>query len=64
MGAGPSSCVVVEDSQAGVTAARRAGMRALAFAGGVTSAAQLAGRNAVVFETMAEMPRSLAGLAA
>ncbi len=34
MGAAPANCVVVEDSPAGIQAARRAGMRALAFQGG------------------------------
>jgi HAD superfamily hydrolase (TIGR01509 family) len=34
MGADPSACLVVEDSVAGVTAARRAGMRTLGFLGG------------------------------
>jgi beta-phosphoglucomutase-like phosphatase (HAD superfamily) len=32
----PARCVVVEDSRYGVQAARRAGMRILAFAGGLT----------------------------
>ncbi|WEX10526.1 HAD family hydrolase [Chelativorans sp. AA-79] len=34
MGAEPARCVVVEDSPAGIEAARRAGMRVFAFAGG------------------------------
>lgn len=34
MGADPSRCIVVEDSVAGVTAARRAGMVSIGFAGG------------------------------
>jgi beta-phosphoglucomutase-like phosphatase (HAD superfamily) len=34
MGADPADCLVVEDSIAGVTAARRAGMQALGFLGG------------------------------
>jgi HAD superfamily hydrolase (TIGR01509 family) len=34
MGAEPARCVVVEDSPAGIQAARRAGMRVFAFAGG------------------------------
>ncbi len=34
MGISPGSCVVVEDSPAGVMAAKAAGMRVLAFAGG------------------------------
>ncbi|MEQ9555525.1 MAG: HAD family hydrolase [Rhodospirillales bacterium] len=34
MGRAPADCLVIEDSTAGVTAARRAGMRVLGFAGG------------------------------
>ena len=34
MGADPGECLVIEDSVAGVTAARRAGMQALGFLGG------------------------------
>ena len=34
MGADPAECLVVEDSVAGVVAARRAGMRAVGFLGG------------------------------
>jgi len=34
MGADPYRCLVIEDSMAGVTAARRAGMHAIGFAGG------------------------------
>ena len=36
MGVPPGRCVVVEDSRFGVEAARAAGMRALAYAGGLT----------------------------
>lgn len=34
MGADPADCLVIEDSVAGVTAARRAGMRVVGFTGG------------------------------
>lgn len=34
MGADPHRCLVIEDSQAGITAARRAGMRVIGFSGG------------------------------
>ena len=34
MGADPTDCLVIEDSVAGVTAARRAGMRVVGFVGG------------------------------
>ena len=56
MGAAPRDCVVVEDSRHGVEAGRAAGMRVLAFAGGVTTANQLAGSNTVVFDHMRDLP--------
>ena len=54
----PSRCAVVEDSVYGVDAALAAGMRAFAYAGGVTPAERLARPGAVVFSDM----RELAGL--
>jgi len=42
MGCDRADCVVVEDSQYGVAAARAAGMRVIGFAGGVTPRTQLA----------------------
>jgi HAD superfamily hydrolase (TIGR01509 family) len=57
--ADPAACVVVEDSAAGVEAARAAGMAVLAFAGGVTPAARLAGDGVVVFDAMADLPALL-----
>jgi len=65
MGVRPGACVVVEDSPAGITAARRAGMRVFAFAGGshMSSAAL---RQAIahaepdcVFQDMQELPQLL-----
>ena len=56
MSADPAGCLVVEDSLAGVQAARAAGMRILAFAGGVTDAELLAGPNTIVFADMQELP--------
>ena len=52
----PSRCIVVEDSRAGVQAARAAGMRVLAFAGGLTRAALLAGPQTTVFGEMGALP--------
>ena len=56
MGAVPADCVVVEDSRSGVQAARAAGMRVLAFAGGLTPAPLLEGPETIIFEDMHELP--------
>jgi HAD superfamily hydrolase (TIGR01509 family) len=56
MGVPPAACIVVEDSRPGVDAARAAGMRVLAFAGGLTPAERLAGPNTILFEHMRELP--------
>ena len=56
MGAEPERCVVVEDSRAGVDAARAAGMDVLAFAGGLTPAELLDGPGTVLFEDMRALP--------
>jgi HAD superfamily hydrolase (TIGR01509 family) len=56
MGTSPADCVVIEDSRVGVEAARAAGMRALAFAGGLSPAGLLAGPNTIVFDDMRELP--------
>jgi HAD superfamily hydrolase (TIGR01509 family) len=63
MGVEPRACAVVEDSALGVAAARAAGMRVLAYAGGVTPAAKLAGPSTIVFEHMRELPAWLERLA-
>ena len=62
MGHAPSGCLVIEDSTAGVTAARRAGMRVIGFAGasharempGYADALRQAGA-ADVFDDMARL---------
>jgi HAD superfamily hydrolase (TIGR01509 family) len=59
MGAAPAGCVVVEDSRPGVEAARAAGMRVLAFAGGLSAAEVLNGPDTVVFDDMRELPALL-----
>lgn len=59
MGVPPQECVVVEDSQYGVQAARAAGMRSFGYAGGLTPAAWLAGHDTVVFDDMRRLPALL-----
>ena len=56
MAAQPASCVVVEDSRSGVEAARAAGMRVLAYAGGLSPVELLAGQDTMVFADMRELP--------
>ncbi|MDP3896516.1 MAG: HAD family phosphatase [Mesorhizobium sp.] len=63
MGHAPGACVVVEDSVAGVTAARAAGMRALAYCG--DPEAERDGLHAAggeLFDDMRDLPR-LIGIA-
>ncbi|MHB8631610.1 MAG: HAD family hydrolase [Candidatus Limnocylindria bacterium] len=59
LGVAPPECAVVEDSPAGVEAARAAGMRTFAYAGGLTPADRLAGAHTAVFADMRELPRLL-----
>jgi HAD superfamily hydrolase (TIGR01509 family) len=56
MGAAPTRSAVVEDSAFGVDASIAAGMRAFAYAGGVTPADRLARPGVVVFEEMRDLP--------
>ena len=56
MAVAPGGCVVVEDSRSGVEAGRAAGMRVLAFAGGLTPAELLEGTDTILFDDMAELP--------
>lgn len=68
MGVPPAACVVIEDSAAGIEAARRAGMTVLAFTGGshaqgeVHRARLAAWAPDRVFEDMRELPDLIAGL--
>jgi HAD superfamily hydrolase (TIGR01509 family) len=67
-GASPENCIVIEDSPAGIEAAKRAGMRVLGFTGG--SHAAPAGLKALIdpmkpyriFDDMRKLPELIAGL--
>jgi HAD superfamily hydrolase (TIGR01509 family) len=60
MGWAPERCVVVEDSAYGVQAALSAGMRAIAYAGGVTPADRLARPGVTVIDDMRDLPEAIA----
>jgi len=70
MRAHPQQCVVVEDSPAGIAAARAAGMRVLAFTGGTHAGnpalkARLASSEPdFIFADMLQLPDLIAGLGA
>lgn len=59
LGVAPADCLVVEDSPAGLQAARAAGMPAVAFAGGPTERDLLAGLGDWTLEDMARLPALL-----
>jgi len=56
LGADPARCIVVEDSVFGVQAARAAGMRALAYVGGMLPREALEGPDTILFDDMRELP--------
>jgi beta-phosphoglucomutase-like phosphatase (HAD superfamily) len=56
----PSRCVVVEDSESGIRAARAAGMRVLGFTNGQAEAAlELSALGVELFDRMAQLPSLL-----
>lgn len=60
MGAEPAACAVIEDTVTGVTAARAAGMRVFAYAGGAhANREQVAALGATPFTHMRELPALL-----
>jgi HAD superfamily hydrolase (TIGR01509 family) len=64
MGARPQDCIVIEDSVAGITAARAAGMRPFGFIGGGHASPALGAMlreagAALVFDTMTDLPGML-----
>jgi HAD superfamily hydrolase (TIGR01509 family) len=67
MGVRPQDCIVIEDSPAGILAAQRAGMRALAYHGGAhaaragLAAALQALTPDALFDDMAQLPDLVAG---
>ncbi|HEY6397676.1 MAG TPA: HAD family hydrolase [Solirubrobacteraceae bacterium] len=60
MGARPEACVVIEDSQYGVQAARAAGMDVFAYASELVDARLLTGERTVLFDDMRALPSMLA----
>ena len=56
----PSDCVVVEDSESGIRAAKAAGMRVLGFTNGQTEASfELSALGVELFDRMAQLPSLL-----
>lgn len=69
MGCDPAQTIVIEDTVPGVTAARRAGMRAIGFTGANHGGAGIASRlleagASVIVEHMSTLPAAVAGLRA
>ncbi|MEL6344689.1 MAG: HAD family phosphatase [Myxococcota bacterium] len=62
VGADPRDCLVIEDSVAGVQAARRAGMAALGYAPNNHNQEGLVKAGAIVYSDMCSLPAMIAGV--
>lgn len=56
------NCVVVEDSWAGVTAAIAAGMKIIAYTGGITAQHQLQAEGVTIIDHMSQLPEAIFSL--
>ncbi len=56
------NCVVVEDSWAGVTAAIAAGMKIIAYTGGITAQHQLQTEGVTIIDHMSQLPEAIFSL--
>lgn len=61
MGIQPKDCIVIEDSDHGVHAAKAAGMKVFGYAG-LTPKAKLEEAGAITFNSMSQLPQLLSGL--
>lgn len=62
MGWHPSTCVVVEDSVAGITSGLAAGMKVIGYAGGVSGRARIERPEVVIIDHMRDLPGAIESL--
>lgn len=62
LGFDPHECIVVEDSWAGVSAAVAAGMKVIAYTGGITSQHQIPQEGVTSIDHMSKLPAAVFGL--